>query len=48
MFVHTPDYRKRFPAYRLDPWGWPIEFVIGRPILNAFRVLFINIRKFIY
>lgn len=35
----------KYPAYRLDPWGWPIEYIKGRPITNAFRVLFINVRK---
>lgn len=36
---------KKYPAYRLDPWGWPIEYIIGHPIKSRCRVVVINLYK---
>lgn len=34
-----------YPWWRKDRWGYPIEFIKGKPIANFVRTIFQNIRK---
>jgi hypothetical protein len=35
----------KFPWWRKDKLGWPIETIEGRPIRNFIRIICLNIRK---
>jgi len=37
--------QKPGPWWRVDAYGWPIEWITNRPVLSFFRLIFQNIRK---